>query len=190
MDPTTITIGSRDYTVYVDSDYVDGYADGAVSAGAVAWRAITDAEEKSRLIVATTRLVDRQSWAGDRAVDGQPLAFPRTGLTDLEGDTLGSDELPAEFLDGFCELVLAMAGGAEVETLATTESNVGSLKAGPVAITFWRGVSSALAARFPLSVNELFGRWLAGGRPVVGGVATGTDGESDFDDDWSIAEGL
>jgi hypothetical protein len=190
-DPTTVTIGSRDYDVYADPDYVDGYADGAVGAGADAWRAITTPDVRERLTVSATRLVDRQSWAGERTDDAQNLAFPRSGLLDADGNEIDDDDgLWQSFLDGFCELVMALAESTDVQTLATTESNVASLTAGSVSITFWRGVSSSVAARFPQTVNEIFGRWLAGSTGVVGSTATGTNGCSDFDDDWSISRGL
>lgn len=191
--PTTLTIGSLDYNVYADMGFVNGYAEAAISAGAALWRGMPDDDSKSRLIVSATRFIDRQVWQGDRVDDDQALAFPRTGLKDLDGNDVPTDDGLADlFMDGFCELVLSLTESADIQNQATTESNVASLTAGSVSITFWRGVSSAVAGRFSQSVNEILGRWLAGASGTVSPRATGVDGVSSFDacNDWSIARGL
>lgn len=185
-DPTTITIGSHDYTVYGDTHTVDDYAEGAIhSAG---WDALTE-EAKPKYCVTATRTMERQKWAGSKTEDDQVLAWPRTGLTYIDGSEVDASEIPQQVIDGFCEICLALANGSELQDVTSTENAIASLAAGSVSITYFRGAGGT-PTRFPTVVQELLGLWLASQENAVSASSSGTCGESAFEDDFSINQGL
>ena len=93
-----ITVGGSIFEVYQTVAEIDAYADGAIGDNADAWRA-ADADTQARAGVSATRLIDRQTWLGDKAAESQALAFPRTGLVDAAGADVSSDFTPQQVLD-------------------------------------------------------------------------------------------
>lgn len=183
----TVVIDGNTFAVYGDTDFVDDYMAGAIH-GAT-W-GTQDDTTKAKACVSATRLIDRQVWRGNKTSVEQELAFPRSGLFDASGAAVASDDIPQAVFDAFCELCLALVDGSEVQTSTTTESNIGSLTAGAVSVTFWRGAGS-VPGRFPTIVQELMGRWLAAsGSGAVGASAFGTDGCSAFTSDFGINDGV
>ncbi len=66
-----------------------------------------------------TRLLDYESWLGDRSDDDtiQRLRFPRRGMYDKDGDLIDSAILPEFLRDATCELtILLMAGDRLAES--------------------------------------------------------------------------
>lgn len=157
---TTITIGSTVYDVYADIAYADTYL--AASIHATSWASAVTLKKQQALIT-STRTLDRQKWQGEKTDEGQPLAFPRTGISDLE-----TDETPDELKQASVELALALVDGSAVQNDQSTANTVQSAGAGSARVSFFRGAEGA-ALRFPLIVQELIGKWLGGGRNTVGG---------------------
>lgn len=168
----TVTINSVEYEVYADVATADDYMNGMINADN--WDALSD-DTKARGLVGATRLLDRQKWLGQRTVDGQDLAFPRSGLTDCEGTAVDEDSVPQAVVDASILLAMDLASGSEAETAATTENKAKRLKAGSVEIENFRG-DPLQSGRFTLAVMELIGCFLTGSSPALTGVATGTDG--------------
>jgi hypothetical protein len=162
----SITIGSSTFAVYANVAAADAYAAGAAHADA--WRALTDADAKGRYLVTATRVLDRQSWL--EAYNTQALRFAEENI-----------------ISGCIELALALADGSEAQN-ATTTQTIKSLKAGPTTIEYFRGAE--LELRFPLIVQELIGRYLAGADVSIGGFSSGTDACSQSDIDLGFDGGL
>lgn len=186
-NPTTITIDTVAYDVYADTDYVTEYMAGAIHGDA--WAAATEVVQQ-KACISFTRFLDRQVWQGTKTADDQPLAWPRTGLLYADGSAVDPDTIPTQFLAGFCEGCLALVEGSTVQTESSTESNVASLTAGSVAITFWRGAGGE-PMRMPVILDELLGLWLASSAELGPAIsASGIDGCSGFKDDFGFTEGV
>lgn len=182
----TVTIGSTEYEVYQETADVDDYLAAALNTDE--WDALSSAE-KNRTNVAMTRLLDRQRWQGAKASSGQALAFPRSGLTDSEGNAVSSESIPAAVLSAHSELCLIAADGSTVQADATTENTIKRVKAGSAEVENFRNAGGS-PTRFPLVVHELIGRWLAGAGVSLAGIATGTDATSALDDGYKFTGGV
>lgn len=176
----TVTISGNDYDTYRDLADTEEYLEAQISAAT--FQASTDDNQKGRAIVSATRFLDRQEWQGEKADQYQVHAFPRTGLTYVDGSDVPSDAVPTEVLDAESELAAIMIDGTDVQgTNAPGAQTIQSLRAGSAAITYFRGEEQL--SRFPQIVHELLGRWLLGAAPGLVSIATGVDGEDEFDED-------
>lgn len=167
----TVSIGSDDYVSYADIDTADGYL--AASITVVGWADATN-DNKAKALVSATRLLDRQTWAEDYT-------------------TFDARAAVQAIVDACCELAgLFIDGSTDALTNSTTEQSTKSLKAGSVAIEYFRQ-NPALAARFPTIVQELLGPYLAGSSDaasIAAPYAGGTDVCSQFDRDYGLTGGL
>ena len=181
----TVTIGSDTFEVYGSSAGLATYANGSWTWAATYTAA--SADNRARALVEATRLLNAQTWDGTLTTAGQALAWPRDGVT---GIPPGLDEAPTDGTTPDCivtacyELALAMLANVSVVAGTSVASNVQSVTAGPVSVTFAYPKSGG---RFPDRVMELVG-WALGGASSsdigpLGMYATGTDGCSQFDDD-------
>lgn len=168
----TITIGSTDFDVLVSLEVLDAYA--LAASNGAAFRAL-ETDERKRIGISASRLFDRLTWQGKKTATDQAHVFPRTGLKDAEGTAVASDSVPQAVSDAICETALALADGSEAIGTATTESNIASLQAGSVSLSFFRGAGGQ-PTRLPLAAHELVRRWLGGSSGGSMVVASGTDG--------------
>lgn len=182
-----INLDGHDYDVYVTVEDADVYLDGQISADT--WRAADD-DVKKRSIISSTRLIDRQQWQGEKTDEYQVHAFPRTGLTYPDGRDVPSETVPQEVVDACCELASALLDGSTVQdSMQPGESLVQSLRAGSVAISYFRS-PQGLGERFPTVAQELLAFWLASNRGVSPTIATGTCGRDRFRDEFDVNQGL
>lgn len=173
-----ILIGSLHYSVYATVEEADDYLAAAIHADT--WRAdTTDTETKQRALITATRLLDRQSWRGDKTDSDQALENPRTGIDPYDYDNVVSATI---------ELALALVDGSEAQN-ETTANKIVSLKAGSVSLQFLPG-ADGVPTRFPKIVQELIGRYIGGDSSSIGPKATGVDGESIFPLDLSFTRGF
>ncbi len=173
----TVTINAQTYDVYQDVAGADLYLQADFTRTAN-WDAL-DTDQKSQALVSATRRLDRLNWAGQKTVDTQPLEFPRTGLVDKDGNPVDSGTVPTEIEDGTSLLAYIITQDAAADEEATTSSNTKKVAAGPASVEFFR---PERGGRLPDPVLELVGIFLESGTPSAstGGLATGTDGKSDF----------
>ena len=180
------------YDVYISLAEADAYLEAQISA--TTWQGLTDSaddvDQKERAIVSATRFIDRQLWQGEKTDPYQLHAFPRTGLTYPDsGDDVPSDAVPQEVLDATAELASLLLDGSDVQSNTDPGTNlVQSLKAGSVAISYFRGES--LLSRLPTILDELLGFWLAGNAIAVSTTSYGTDRESQFEDQYDFNQGI
>ena len=193
----TIGIGGVTYEVYGSKTLADAYFKAAVHGAA--WLA-AEGSVRNQAIVTAMRVFERTSWEGDptepidktqpQPADTQPLAWPRTGLTDREEVAVPDDVIPQDILDGSYEYAFALIGDATLQQTSPTGSNLKSEKAtqrveGAITVSTERGYfKSTLGALppFPTIVWDYVGQWMSGQGigPLV--AASGIDEVSAFAD--------
>jgi hypothetical protein len=103
----------------------------------------------------------------------------------LEFGRVGDDMIPEDINLGTIELAYELTLDPTLETSSTTASNIKRAKAGSAEVEFFRAGSATGAAgtsRFPAVVMEYIGEYLCSGdATILGGIASGTDGCSSFD---------
>lgn len=184
---TTVTIGADTYSVYASVAEADTFYNGSVDVAT--WTALTT-DEKSRSLVTSTRLLDRQLWQGEKEDPLQALAFPRTGVVDCLGVSVDPADTLAVVTEASIILALAVFTNTALLTTASTIDLTKRLKAGSVEIEKFRASSDEIAAgRFPLDVMELVGCYFSGRSSISGALSFGTDGEA-FDADFGVSDGF
>lgn len=181
-----LVVGTNSYKSQADADAY--FAD---SLRAAEWAAIVSDTKDAGLIEAT-RIFERQTWAGEKEIPSQTLAFGRTGLTDNEGVAL----TPAETLDVVGEAqfeyaLFLITDPTQINNREATGSNIKKLEAGSAKVTYFKRVNGT---RFPLTVTDLIGDWFGGkGGTTIGGVVSGNCDSSSFttpDDDYGLNRGF
>lgn len=191
MTTSLVTFGGTNFTVYGDLAGVNSYLLGH-SSKAAAWQAL-DATGKNRARLTATRSFDRQAWVGTVTdlVTPQPLAWPRTGVTDRNGVAIADNVIPPDILFGFYEWVGDVASVPAI-TGATPGSNTKAVKSSKkvdvITVSeetqFFRATIGQVA-RFPTEVLEWIGSYLDSAAAGAGELAyaSGLDGvESAFTD--------
>lgn len=184
----TVDIGGESYEVYDTQANVENYL--AASIGASAWAALEAATGQRQAMVTATRMFDRTVWDGEKASDSQPIAHPRTGLTDRDGDAVADDAIHADILAAFAELCEVLAADSNtVQDEATAGTNEKRYKAGPVEIERFRPTYQS-AARWPQRILELIRPFLGSPSSTAYGLVSGADGEAVYDgDSFRLTEG-
>lgn len=139
-------------------------------------------DKKDRCLVTATRMIDRQVWQGEKYQDAptQLLDFPRSGLTDEEGNEIDETTVPQFVLDATCELALSLGKDATVQTEQDTGSDIKRMKAGSAELEFFG--TRTTGTRFPTIVHELLGRYLESSSALSGPFTSGTDTETGLED--------
>lgn len=183
----TVTISAVNYTVYGSLTGATEYLNATSHANAI-WAAASS-DNRARALVTATRFLDRQRWAGAKAVDGQDLAWPRSGVVYVDGTEVDDSAIPVE-VDAACyELAALMLSDAAAAQASGSGSKVQSASAGPASVSFF-GPTAPKALPSDI-VAQLVGQFLAGGganiasSDYLGGgdvYVGGTSAESQFDD--------
>lgn len=181
-----VTINATDYEVYQDDAEITLYAQAQVGSDADAWLA-ADPGPQARAAVSSTRLLNALAWTGAPTDEYQPLAWPRTGMLDAQGQPLSDLVIPQAVLDANSLIAMALNNGSTVQTDPNTQVTR-LLKAGSVEIEYFRNIDNP-PAMFPQNIMELIGRWLGGGTMFVGD-ATGTHGKTGFDQEYRFIRGF
>lgn len=176
----TVTIGGTNYDVYADQATADEYL--AASIGASAWRD-ADNDTKAMGLVSATRALDRQAWIGEKTDPDQTLDWPRTGIDDVDPDTV-----PDLIVQACIELAAVFV--ADPEFMSTVTATVARrLKAGSVEIENFR--QFGVVPRWPQLIRDLVGQWFAGqGDLAAGSEAYGTCGKSAFRRGYPFSRGF
>lgn len=178
-----VTIQGTTFDIYGVSSEADDYM--KARWGGSPWFD-ADSEERNQTLVSATRMIDRENWLGQRTVSSQALEFPRTGLTDKDGNPVDSATVPLAVEEANYELALALLNDAAVQEADTTGSNVKRAKAGSAEVQFFRATDGT---PFPTIANDLLRPFRGSGVSV--GLASGCDEESTFGDPtpWELTEG-
>lgn len=164
----TVIIDSQAYDSYASVAQADSYLAASIHAG-TDWSGASDAT-KGQALVTATRILDRQTWL--TAYNTQALR-----------------EVVVDIQDACVEMALALVQGSDLQTEQSTAQKLQSIRAGSVALTYFRGAEGA-PHRFPTIVSELLRAYMAGSADAVYGQATGTGGTSSTEDDFGHTGGL
>lgn len=180
----TVGIGGTNFDIYGEATDANNYF--KAHSNGDSWRD-ADTTTKNRALATAARSFDRQTWAGVATdlVTPQPLAWPRTGLTDREGQAVPTDSIPQDVLDANWEWALAIVVDGAVagkqpgtNTKRTrTREKVDVIETESETELFRATIGQT--TRFPTAVNELIGLWLEGGDAALS-FASGTDVLSSF----------
>lgn len=184
QDVPTVTIGEDIYDVYADDTAADLYLAATITAAGDAWRAAT-AVTKARALVSATRWIDAATWQGSKTDSAQPLAWPRSGI-----DGVDEDAWPQAIPDACIEMAAMLVADPDLRS-NQRQAIARRLQAGTVSIEYWRGSQVEVATFFPTDIMGMIGEWLDGQNSGLGnGIATGTDGESAFEDGYGFNSGF
>lgn len=179
-----LVVGTNSYVTVANADAYLMYAINAAS-----WVAAETSVKESGLISAT-RMLDRQPWEGEKTQPAptQVLQWPRTGLTDRDGNALSSVAVPQEIIDATCELAVELINNPALVSQADTSSNIKRIKADTVEIEYIRGKNGP---RFPTTVTELIGLWLSSaGSSYAGPFLSGAENVTTLSDNFDLTGGL
>lgn len=189
----SVTIGATTYEAYADQATADAFLAADLRLDPI-WTALTE-DDKGRALVTSTRLLDRQDWQGQETSPGtQPLAWPRTGVTDEDGNAVGDSTIPQAIVDGSVFLAALIAEDPALGEAESTGSNVEEVQADTVRVRFFR---PQVGRRFPILLHELFGAFLesaavgtAGARSFGTDAGSTTPRSGSFGTDFGLSEGL
>jgi hypothetical protein len=121
-----------------------------------AWDAVDDTEKDAALQMATRLLDQYVEWYGAPATTTQRLAWPRYGMLDRNGNSIGGDVLPGDLKVSTAELALRL-----LERDSTKESEAGlegltQLTTGPVSMSFKSPIPARVIAE---SVRAFVALW-------------------------------
>lgn len=178
----TVTLGTTNYSVYCNLEDADSYALASITADA--WRDADD-DTKDRALVSSTRWLDEANWLGSKTDVDQELQWPRTGITDVDPDSL-----PANLVFACAELATQLVADPALRTgLGTPLPR--SLRAGSASIDYFRPNDVFIATFFPSQVMSLVRSWMSGSSSASSSVIVdGVCGKSKLDDDLGFQHGI
>lgn len=183
---STVTISGNPYTIYGTLSDAKLYIAAEIGPGADAWALLTTDDQRGKMLVTAQRLLDnRIGYKGVKTVSTQAQSWPRSGVTDCEGATVDSATIPDKVCQAEYELAMALAADKTVATVNGTGSNVQSLTAGPVNITFQRAtIDTDKDTVLPVAVLALLKCYTSDADDSPTAEASGFDGcrKSAFDD--------
>lgn len=124
------TAGATTANVYATLAAADAYHE--AHAHGDTWRSAI-VEQKQRALLTATRMLDQHlAWAGRATSLTQRLAWPRTGLLGLQGETLDSTTIPERIVEACAELARQIleedrTADSEIEANGLTSLSVGSI---------------------------------------------------------------
>jgi len=158
--------GINSYDTVANADtYHDDSARGAD------WVFVAPAD-KTRAMLSAFQLIERRLYTGSKTGGAsQEAQFPRSGLTDINGDAVASDAVPQAVIDAQFEFALDISADPTIITKKTTGSTIKRVKGGPAEVEFFGGSGTSKGTRFPTIVEELLRPFLGAAgasAPVVG----------------------
>lgn len=142
LDATPSGVASNTYSTRAEADaYHEAHISGTV------WSSASTGTRDMALAHATRMLDSYIAWRGLRAVSGQALAFPRSGLYDPDtGDSISSATIPAIIKQACAEQARSLLAGDRAAELDATAQGLESMEVGSVRLAFRSG-----AAQEPLA---------------------------------------
>ena len=187
---STVIIGTDSFSIYGTNAGADSYLNARAGVGTT-WTGLSE-DDQNRALVSATRQLDLQTYEGTitAAAIAAGNQFPRTGLTDRDGNDPGSASEPPEVTQATYELAYqASQSSSVVTTGGTPGQEFRRLKAGSAEVEYFRPQTQAsLSAPGSLSnvVLALIRPYLASlnssGIGAGGADSWGTGEASQFDD--------
>lgn len=162
----TLAIGVNPFSVF--SLTADALGDAnkyfAAHINAAEWDA-ADSTTKKQALITAARGLDRQAWTGAETVNGQALAFPRTGITRF--GVAVADGTPDDIALGEFELALSLLRSADTLDKRNTRTDIRAVGAGSAKVEFFKPAPGE-ESRFPVVVNEYIAGYLEGANSTSG----------------------
>ena len=176
-NPDTITLGTDSFDVYGPLADATAYFNGKLNR--TSWTG-TEGDTRKRSLISASRMLDLINWKGSPTdLDTpQPLAWPRTGVTDKNGSVIVDTVFPTDLLRGYYELAQVIIDNPSLDEESDQGSNIRSVTADVVNVSFFRPVSGT---RFPTVVHNFLKQFMNISGSSVGGFSYGTDEASVFD---------
>lgn len=188
MTLATVTISGVTVEVYATLQAVKDHHITSGSPHSAAFNALADDNAKSRILVDATRWFNALPWQGEPttpAVEGTTLKWPRTGVTEPDGDEVDDQVIPADVIEAFKEACGLLAQNSKLTSKAHQGSNIQQLGAGPAGITYFSPTSPELgnATMLPTILDRYLAKYIGGGSSsgVRGGAWYGGGESSHFD---------
>lgn len=130
--PLVQTAGASDANTYATLAQANTYMDSRLHVEN--WTNAVPDDKNKGLLWATSLLDDLVTWYGRKSGTTQALRWPRTGVYDIDGDSISSTEIPSFLIDATAEFAFQLL--AEDRTLETNRDLMGfeSLKVGPLSM--------------------------------------------------------
>lgn len=184
--PAAISTAEPGINSYVTRAEADAYLDNSIRTSA--WASVSGSD-KDRALLMAFQLLQRQRYIGAKTDITQIAAFPRVGVTDVDGNPLSSNAVPVAIESAQIELAFVLSQDPAQEASGGTGAQIKRVSAGSVAVEYFGTVRNG--ARFPTQVMELLRGLLFGGASL-GIVPTETDaslGCSSFNTQSTVSEG-
>jgi len=138
------TPGAVDADSYASLVEADAYH--AAHLWATTWDAASVDRKEAALRMAT-RLLDRmpRAWTGAVETETQGLRWPRSGMLTRDGYEIAAGTIPPDLKDAEAEFARQLLAEDRTEDNSALASDLQSLKAGPVTLTFARKDGERLA---------------------------------------------
>ncbi len=178
-----LVVGENSYASQAEADAY--FAD---SLRAAQWNGYTT-EQKDAGLIEVTRIMERGTYKGEKEVPTQALAFPRSGVTDCDGNAITpADTLVMAKEAQFEYAILVIATPALLSQRDATGSNTKRLKAGSAEIEYFR---PTIGGRLPTTVQDILKCMLAGstGNGISGSASSGTGDSSSFNANYDLNKG-
>jgi len=153
-------VSTADATTYLSNRYGSTEAFVAMGSG----------DDKDALMRRAASYLDNvyaARWKGDRSAGAQALAWPRTGVYDLDGYTVGSDEIPTELGYAQAEVARRLKAGTDPLSDLERSGHVKREKVGEVEVEYMDRASGDTDFR---QVDGLLRHYLQGGGTTVEAV--------------------
>lgn len=189
MSLTNITIGANTYVSYASVAEADAYLAVDPNRGAT-WAGLTT-DQKGEKLVSGTRRLDLLNYKGEKTGGAaQENKWPRTGVTYPNGEPVSTTEVPLEIENATILLAGSIALDASNAEQGSSGSNTKKVEAGSAKVTFFR--QQAGVALQDETAYTLIIPFLESSGDSLGILASGTDGESTFDDStrWNRNRGF
>lgn len=177
-----VSIDGNDYDAYETLEKADLYLVASISA--TAWLAADD-ETKGKALISSVRWLETLSWLGSKTDSANALAWPRTGISGVDPNTI-----PAGVVFAYYEIASALL---EDPTLfvSITDPMIRSMAAGPVNVSFFRPDDVFWDGPVPKSAMAYIAAYLNSGSNAAGGPKTsGVCDESPLDEDFGFNTGI
>lgn len=159
---TGVTLIVEDGSIVENANTYVSLADCAnynIMMGNSAWTTYAQVDRETAILRAMRWLENFEArWQGYRTDRTQVLAWPRTGMVDLDGYDLDENYIPMAIKDALCE-----AAWQELQAKDVFNPGVGeggevlekSVKAGPVEASYKYAQATKLAGAFPAIMDKL-----------------------------------
>lgn len=152
MTEKTVKINNKDYNVYATVEDANTYFAPIFDSE---WLSLSD-NDKKKLLVTATRLIDKKNYQGEKVDENQPLKFPRIIADEQTDDNL--------LMMACCEIAMSLYINDGIAS-SVNMANVQSVSLGDSSISFKEGAN--LESDQDAIIDDYLSDYLMGGVQVI-----------------------